>query len=417
MSILLKNVRILDPHSPAHGKQANILIEKGVISSLDGKKAKNTFDLSGKFASPGWMDVNAHFNDPGTEHREDVETGAKTAQAGGFTDVCLIPHTTPPIESKSDINYLIKKAPGFIDIHVIGALSEGLNGDNLTEILDLYHAGAIAFSDGDNVIWNAELMLKALQYTGDIDVPVIQNARDRNISRNTHMHEGAVSTHLGLRAEPSLSEELIIQRDLDVQRYGGGKIHFTRVSTARGVDLIKKAKKEGLKVTCDVSIYHLLFTDASVGDFDTTFKNLPPYRTEKDRKALIKALKEGTIDAICSNHRPLDQEAKQLEFDLADPGSTSLQTFYPALLQLSKELPIDTLIEKLVNGPRMVFNMSPICIKEGQLAKLTLMDPDASWTLDNQTNLSKSRNSPFWNKSLKGKIIGTVNGEESIIEG
>ncbi|MEQ9305771.1 MAG: dihydroorotase, partial [Marinoscillum sp.] len=261
MSVLLKNVFVLDPNSPAHGKQANILIEKGLITSLKAKSATKEIDLTGMQLSYGWFDLNANFNDPGNEHREDIVSGTNVAHSGGFTDICLSPETSPPIESKSDVNYLRRKSDEAVDIYVSAAVSEGLRGENLTEILDLQDAGAVSFSDGDKPIWNAELLLKALQYTKDLKTPIIQNARELNISSNTHMHEGRVSTNLGLRGEPSLSEELIIQRDIEILRYSGGHLHFSRISTAKGVDLIKRAKKAGLSITCDVGIHHLIFTD------------------------------------------------------------------------------------------------------------------------------------------------------------
>jgi dihydroorotase len=416
MSLLLKKVQVLDSNSPAHTKQADILIENGKITSLKGKSAKKEIDLSGKMISCGWMDLNAQFNDPGNEHREDIESGSNSAQSGGFTDVWLTPETNPPITSKSDVNYLLKKSPDFIDIHPIAAISESLKGENLSEMLDLFDAGAGGFSDGDNPVWNTELLLKALQYTRDINVPIIQNARDISISSNTHMHEGKVSTHLGLRGEPSLSEEVIIQRDIEILKYSGGRLHFTKVTTAKGVDLIKKAKKEGLAVTCDAGLHHLLFTEDSLVDFDTNLKSLPPYRTESDRGALIKGVKDGTIDAICSNHRPYDQECKQLEFDLADPGSISLQTFYPVLLLVSKEIPMEILIDRVVNGPRKVMGMDTVKIAEGGVAKLTIFDPKASWVFNNNSNRSKSRNSPFWNQKLKGRVIGTINRKSITLE-
>lgn len=410
MSLLLKNVHVLDLNSPAHAKQVNILIEKGKITSLKGKSAKREVDLKGKMISCGWVDLNAQFFDPGNEHREDITSGSETARAGGFTDVCLIPETSPPITSKSDVNYLIKKSPDYLDIYPIAAVSEALKGENLTEMLDLHEAGAVAFSEGDRPIWNAELLLKALQYTNDINVPVIQNPRDLNIAQNTHMHEGKVSTLLGLRGEPSLSEEVMIQRDIEILKYSGGNIHFSRLTTEGGVELVRKAKKKGLAVTCDVAIHHLLFTEDNVGDFDTNLKSIPPYRTERDRKALIKGVKDGTIDAICSNHRPLDQECKQLEFDLADPGSTSLQTFYSSLLQISSDIPMDILIERVTSGPRRIMKKKQVKIDEGEVAKLTIFDPEDIWTLNDETNKSKSRNSPFWNTKLKGKVLGTING-------
>lgn len=414
MSLLLRNVRVLDSNSPVNGKKANIFIEKGIITSLNGTSASKEFDLEGKIVTCGWFDLNAQFHDPGNEHRENIDSGTKCAQSGGFTDVCLIPDTAPPIQSKSDVSYLRSKSNEYVEIHVIAAVSEGLRGENLTEMMDLHDAGAVAFSDGDHPIWNSELLLKALQYTEGLKVPIVQNARDRHISVNTHMHEGKVSTNLGLRGEPSLSEELIIQRDIEILRYGGGGIHFSRISSAKSVNIIKSAKKEGLSVTCDVGIHHLIYTDESIGDFDTSFKVIPPYRTEKDRKALIKGLKDGVIDAICSNHRPFDQECKQLEFDLADPGNTSLQTFYPSLIQISSEVPLEVLIEKITNGPRSILNKNLPSIDTGERAVLTILDSKEKWILDGENNTSKSQNSPYWNCELTGRAIGTINGSKAI---
>ncbi|MEO9482107.1 MAG: dihydroorotase [Ekhidna sp.] len=413
MSLLLKNVHVLDLNSPAHSKSANILIEKGVITSLNGRSASKEIDFKGKFVSSGWFDLNAQFHDPGNEHREDIQSGSTLAQSGGFTDVCLIPETEPPIDSKSDVSYVLGKAAGEIDIYINGAVSEGLKGENLTEMLDLRDAGVSAFSEGDSPIWNSELLMKALQYTASMGVPIFQNARDIHISAKTHMHEGITSTNLGIRGEPSLSEELMIQRDLKILRYSGGSIHFSRISSAKSVDLIKSAKESGFSVTCDVGIHHLIFTDESIGDFDAIFKVLPPYRTEEDRKALIKGIKDGTIDAICSNHRPYDQECKQLEFDLANPGNISLQTFFPSLVKISKEVPLEILFDRVVNGPRRVLNIDEVKIEVGKYAKLTILDTEAKWELNRQTNLSKSQNSPYWGKELTGCVLGTVNGSKA----
>ena len=217
-----------------------------------------------------------------------------------------------------------------------------------------------------------------------------------------------MSTNLGLRGEPSLSEALILSRDLDILRYSGGNIHFSKISTSNAVRLIKQAKKEKLNVTCDVGIHHLLFDDSSIANFDTMYKSLPPFRSQSDRKALIKGVKDGTIDAICSNHRPQDQESKQLEFDLADSGSISLQTFLPALLKI-EDIPFDILTERITQGPRRVLGLEEVSIEEESLAKLTIVDMEAKWIFDRKVNVSKSYNSPFWYQELTGRVVGTVN--------
>ena len=410
MSLLLQNAVILDVSSPYHKEKKDILVEDGRITFQFSEKNYPRIDLQGKLVSPGWFDLSANFNDPGREHKEDIESGISVASSGGFTDVQLIPDTYPPIETKTDVNYLKSFTGSGVDLRPSGAISEGLKGENLCEILDLNDAGAVSVSDGDNAIWNSKLLLKALQYSSQVDLRVFQNPRDSSLSNLTDMHEGLISTELGLRGEPSLSEELTIKRDLDILKYAGGKLHFSRVSTANAVSLIKEAKENRLDVTADVALHNLLFTDASIGQFDTNFKTIPPYRTLDDRKALLEGVRSGVIDAICSNHRPQDQESKQLEFDLADPGVISLQTFYPALLQIS-EVPFEILVQRITEGPRKVLGLDNISIEEGYPAKLTVLDENQDWALDSDSNFSKSINSPFWGQKLHGKVLGIVNGE------
>lgn len=415
MSLLLKNAFIVDALSSKHLEQIDLLIDEGVIASLNGDSAKEIIDLKGKNVTPGWFDLNANFNDPGYENKENISSGIFAASNGGFTDVNLSPDTKPPIESKSDVRYLKKRSEDMVDLHVTGGLSENLQGENLNEILDLSSAGALSYSDGDQPIWNSELLLKALQYAKKVNAPIFQNPRDKYLSANTFMHEGAFSTQLGLRGEPSLSEVLMVSRDLEILKYSGGKIHFSNISTAESVELIGKAKRKKLNVTCDVSIHQLLFRDDSVSDFDTIFKVKPPYREESDRKALLDGVKRGVIDAISSYHRPQDQEGKQVEFDLAEDGNISLQTFYSSLLTLSKEIPMEILIQRITQGPRTILGLDNITIEVGQRAKLTILDPNVEWRYDESTNLSKSMNSPFWNQNLIGKVFATVNSNSYLI--
>ena len=417
MSLLLKNALVVDSKSPFHNKKCDLLIENGVIQSMNGDTAQHQLDLQGKMVSPGWFDLSAHFNDPGFEYKEDILSGSRTATAGGFTDVLLIPSTNPPIDSKSGVEYINRKSIGLPDLHVNASLSENLAGENLTEMLDLHAAGAKSFSEGDRTIANSELLLKALQYTASLNIPVFQNPRDPDLSKNTHMHEGSVSTHLGLRGEPGLSEELIIQRDLEILKYSGGRLHFSKVSSAKSVDLLRKAKDDGLNVSADVGINHLIFTDQAVGDFETNFKVIPPYRTEMDRKALVEGISLGIIDAISSNHRPQDQESKELAFDLAGPGIISLQTFYSNLLLLEKDVPLDILIDRITYGPRRILGIDAVSVAEGSPAKMTIYDPAAKWTLNQESNKSKSKNTPSWSDELTGKVLGVLNGDQHTLTG
>lgn len=410
MKLLLKNARIFDPSSIHHGEIRDILIEDGVIQQIGEDLAgQEIWDLESKMITPGFVDLFAHFNEPGFEHKEDISSGIEAALSGGFTDVCLIPNTHPVVETKSDVRYFISRSGKEIDLYPIGAVSEGARGENLTEILDLNQAGAIAFSDGLHPIWNAELLLKALQYVQKFDGLIIDRAKDIHLAQFSQMHEGEVSTSLGMKGEPALSEEIALKKSLDILKYAGGRMHFTHLSTAKGVDLIKNAKREGLRVTCDVAIHQLLYTDRNLMDFDANYKVDPPFRTERDRKALINGLKTGVIDAIVSSHQPQDVESKELEFDLADPGICSLPTVYSSLISIMDELPLDTSISKITAGPRKILNMPEVKIEVGNVVKLAVFDDKREWKLDASTNPSKSKNTPMYNTSLVGKCIGTIN--------
>ena len=413
MSFLLKNCLIYDRQSRHHLKKVNLLVEKGIIQSIGAKvSGENELDLNGAILTPGWVDINANFTDPGFEHKEDLESGSVTAQYGGFTDVAVSPTTDPVLETKGDVEYLKSKSDRTIKLHPIAALSEGINGENLTEMLDLREAGAVAFSDGMKPIWNSELLVKALQYVQKFGGLIISRPVDAHLSRNAQMHEGLTSTSLGMRGEPAISEKLAIANQLEILRYAGGRLHFSMISTADGLKLIKIAKKDGLKVTCDVGINHLRFTDRDVSNFDTNYKIEPPYRSEADRKALIKGVNDGTIDAIVSGHQPQDRESKFLEFDLASPGVISLQTVFSVLMSLKGELDLEAAIDRLTHGARKILGLETATIQEGAQARLAFFDPEKQWTLNKKSNQSKSENSPFWETELNGRTLGIVIGNK-----
>ncbi|MFT6868348.1 MAG: dihydroorotase [Cyclobacteriaceae bacterium] len=416
MKLRLANATIFDSTSKFHLQKTNLLIEDGIITKIGDFSEGKSIDLKGKYLSPGWVDMSANFSEPGLEHKEDTISGSNCAVKGGFTDVCLVPNTYPPIESKGDVQFVLAQSKA-VSLWPLAALSEGLKGENLTEILDLHKHGAVGFTDGLNPIWNSELLLKALQYMHKFDGLVIDRPKDLALSKYMQMHEGVMSTSLGLNGEPSLSEELMILRDIEILRYAGGRIHFSNISTKKSVDLIKRAKKIGLRVTCDVAINNLIFTDDDLETFDTNYKVDPPFRTERDRKALIRGLNEGVIDAIASAHQPQDQECKDLEFDLADFGTISLQTVFSSLVSIKEELPLEVSFQKLTTGPRGILGFDKISIAEGGVAKLAIFDLEAEWTFDNKTNQSKSINSPYFGKKLKGKAIGIINKRIVSLEG
>lgn len=411
MKLLLKNALIFDPESKHHKTKADILIDEGMIKQVDQNlECNRSIDMDGKLVSPGLVDLFANFNEPGYEHKEDISSGIECAIFGGFTDVCLIPNTAPVIGTKSDVSFLRSRSDGRVDLYPIAAVSEGTNGENLTEILDLNNAGAVAFSDGLLPIWNSELLLKALQYVQKFNGLIINRAKDIHLSQFSQMHEGEASTSLGMKGEPSLSEEITIKRDLDILRYAGGRMHFTHLSTARAVELILAAKKEGLQVTCDVAIHQLMYVDQHLMAFDSNLKADPPFRAEEDRKALIKGLKTGVIDAITSSHQPQDVESKDLEFDLAASGICSLPTVISSLVKLADELPMEVSIQRFTTGPRRVLGLPAVKVEAGFPAKLAFIDETYEWKFDQSSNPSKSNNSPLFGQILRGKCVGTANG-------
>ena len=415
MKILLKDARILDPGSSFHKKKKNILIRDGIITKIGGKtyQSDEIIESNNLIVSPGWFDLRSNFNDPGFEQKEDLSTGCEAAASGGFTGVAVLPNTNPPVHSKNEITYLREgNNKRVTQLYPIAAVSKNLTGEELTEMLDLHNSGAIAFSDGDQPIWHTDILLKALQYLQKVNGLVINKPEDPRLNLFGNMHEGIVSTELGLKGMPSLSEEIIISRDLDLLEYAGGRIHFSTISTSKSVELIRKAKRKKMHVTCDVAIINLIFDDTSVGDFDTNFKLNPPLRTKNDIKALLRGIEDGTIDAIVSAHSPQDSESKNLEFGLADFGATGLQTMLHALGIITEEIPLELLIEKITQGPRTVLGLKNPRIEEKTPAELTVFDPSLEWVYNELNNKSKSINSPFWKQKLRGKVLATFNNKK-----
>ena len=410
MEILIRAAKVIDPSSPHHNSIKDILIYDGVITKIENQISFDgtVIEHENLMVSPGWFDMRAHFTDPGKEHKEDLESGSAAAAAGGFTDVLLLPNTNPVTSNKNSISYYLKWNKGAdVNLHPAAAVTLGCQGKELTEMIDLHTAGAVAFTDGIEPIWHTDILLKSLQYLQTFDGVLINRPEDRMLTAFGTMHEGQVSTILGMKGMPELAEEVMIDRDLELLKYAGGKIHFSLISSAGAVKRIRKAKAEGLKVTADVGVHHLIFTDENLMDYDTSFKVNPPFRSEKDRLALIEGLKDGTIDVVVSDHQPHDQESKQLEFDLADFGIIGLQTFYPALLSALGDK-IENCIERVTAAPRKILGIDQASISEGG-GSLTIFSPSVKWNYNGKTNKSKSVASPFFNQEMTGKVVGIVN--------
>ncbi len=416
MSILITSVKLVDKNSSHHLKVRNVLISKGKIEYIGLDKPQATKELRGKgcLLSPGLCDLQATYSDPGEEQKEDLNTGSQSALAGGFTDVALLPNTQPPIQKKNDIKYLNKgNSASLVQLHPIGAISIDLKGEALTDMLDLAEAGAIAFSDGLQPMWNSDLLLKSLQYIKKIDGLVIDKPEDQWLGLFGTMHEGQNSALLGMKGIPSLAEELAVARDIEILAYTNGRLHLSNISTEGSVILIKKAKQKGLNITCDVAAHQLIYTDAAVLSFDANYKVSPPFRSQSDIKALLKGLKEGIIDAIVSSHQPHDQECKQLEFNKADFGIISQQTTLAMLAEVAETLGWDLILDKLTTQPRKIIKLKAASLEEGALANLMLFNPKEKWEYNATNNTSKSLNSPLLNQTLTGKVKAVFNNSKS----
>jgi dihydroorotase len=416
MKVLIKQAKIIAPSSPFNGLTKDILITDGIIAQISDTISAATDQLieqPGLCVSIGWMDIFANFADPGYEYKETLETGAKAAAAGGFTDVMVLPNTNPVVYSKSQVEYIIQKSKALaVSIYPIGAVTKNAEGKDLAEMYDMQQSGALAFSDGINSIQSAGLLLKALQYVKSFDGTVIQIPDDRSIGANGLMNEGIISTQLGLPGKPTIAEELLVARDLKLARYADSKLHFTGVSSAKSLEYIKRSKETGIKVTCSVTPYNLYFTDADVQGYDTNLKVNPPLRTATDRQGLLKGIADRTVDCIASHHFPQNWDSKTCEFEYAKEGMIGLESLFGVLGELgisNLQSGLDRLITLLSVNPRKIFGIAIPEIKEGAAACLTLFNADEEYIFSEQMIKSKSKNSPFIGKKLKGKVIGIIN--------
>ena len=410
MNLLIKSATVIDPNSSFHQKVVDILVEDGYITLIAPKvNAKaEVIDGTGKFVSPGFFDLNCNIGELGLETKEDLQSGTKAAAAGGFTGVALMPNTQPPVHSKAEVEYLLNRAKNnLVDVYPLGTISHKRDGKDMAEMYDMFLSGAKAFTDGNRPVQDAGLMERSLLYTKGFGALIMSYPEDTAIAGKAKVHEGEMSTLLGMKGIPSLAEELMIARDLYLAEYTESKIHFSTISTTRSVELIREAKKKNLKVTCDVAAHHLILTDAALAGFDSQYKVKPPLRTQSDVDALITGLKDGTIDAIVSQHTPHEVEFKDVEFEVAEYGIIALQTVFPILLKAG--LDINLIVQKLAIKPREILNVESASIIEGKVANLTLLDPNAEWEYTKLNNQSKSYNSPFIGQNLKGKVVLSCN--------
>ena len=418
MSILIKSAKIFDANSKFNGKTLDILIINGKIQeiakSISDSKAKKIINKKNLCVSVGWLDTSVCFGEPGLEERETLSNGAKTAAQSGFTDVILNAETDPNLDTKADINYITSKSPEFItNIHPTGCLTKEAKSEKLADLFEMHESGAIGFYDFKKPLNNPNLLKISLQYVQGFDGLIFSFPFEKSICPEGQMHEGLISTNYGLEGIPALSEEIMLKRDLKILEYTGGKMHVPCISTKESVELIKEAKKKNVNVTCSVSINNLFFNDEKLKNFDTRFKVLPPIRSEVHRKALLKGLDEGIIDFVTSDHTPIDIDNKKTDFVNSLFGSTGLESFFGALNSLfSTEKSIDILTKN-----KNVFGIAENKIEEGEVANLTLFDPNYKYTFTKKHITSKSKNSCFIDSDLTGKSFGIIsNNSIQLIE-
>lgn len=420
--LLLRGGRLLDPETGAE-RVADVLIRDGRIEAIGSELTADdvpSYDCEGRFVSPGWMDMHVHFREPGFEYKETIETGARAAAFGGFTAVACMPNTEPPIHTRDVVEFIIERAEATaVDVHPIACVSKQRKGKELTEMADLVDGGAVAFSDDGAPVQHAGLMRRALEYSSTLDRPIINHMEELTLNQGGHMHEGEVSTRLGIAGIPALAEEVMIARDVLLAEFTGGWIHVAHISTASAVHLVRRAKERGIRVTAEACPHHFSLTHEAVevSDFDTHTKMHPPLRCDEDVEAIKEGLRDGTIDAICTDHAPHATFEKEVEYIAAPFGILGLETAWgltgreliePGILSTAEA------VRKLVVEPRRILRLPIPQIKEGEPANLTVFDATTSWTFEERHIHSKSRNTPFVGRPMIGRAWAIYNKKQFV---
>ncbi len=411
-SIIIKQAKVVDPRSSLHGKTLDFLFQDERIQILtDGQTVEDAevFTAENLHVSPGWFDIGPEFGDPGYEHKEDLDAGLNAALHGGYSSVAVSPNSLPVVDNKTAVEYIMRYSEEhWLEIFSLASFSKNLEGEVLTELFDMTESGAIGFSHANTPIRNINLLKLALQYNRNFSAPLQLPAFEAHLS-NGQMHEGEISTLIGLKGIPALSECLALTRDIQLADYAESSVHFNSISSREGVALIRDAKTQGQAISADVAITHLYFTDEALRDYNSNFKTQPPIRAAADKDALIKGLQDGTLAFVRSQHSPQDIESKKCEFDHAAFGAETLEASFGALRKCTEgKVDLDRLIEVLAYGPRELLGLEIPHVEEGQHATLTFFNPDEEWIFSKADIKSKSKNSPFLDMPLKGKAVGVM---------
>jgi dihydroorotase len=416
MNVLITGARVIDP-SQGLDATMDILIEDGSIARVDAKikaGAVETIDASGLIATPGFIDLHTHLREPGQEHKETIVTGTQAAVAGGYTAVCSMANTVPPNDERAVTEMVLAEARrnGVCRVYPIGAVSKGLKGEELAELADLRAAGCVAVSDDGKPVWNAQLMRRALEYSSMLGMPVVAHEEDANLNEGGVMHEGFYSTLLGMRGIPAASEETLVARDVILARLTNAHVHIAHLSTAGAVDAVRRARAEGVKVTCEVTPHHIALTDDAVQSFSTNLKMNPPLRSDEHRRALLEGIADGTVDAIATDHAPHHFDEKNVEFDLAPFGVIGLETAFGVCydrLVKTGVIGLTRLIDLFTTGPARVFSLPGGTLRAGAIGDVTLIDLEAEYGVE-APFASKAANTPFLGQRLQGRPVMTIVG-------
>ena len=426
MDLCLRGGRVIDPQR-GFDAEADVLLRDGVVARVGAGIAGGVggqvriVDVRGQWVAPGFIDLHTHLREPGQEYKEDIATGTRAAAAGGFTAVCAMPNTVPVNDTRAVTELIVQRArtAGVVRVYPVGAITKGLGGESLAEMGELKEAGCVAVSDDGRPVMNAELMRRAMEYARTFDLTIIQHCEDLTLSAGGAMNEGPVATRAGIRAQPTSAESAMVARDLELCALTGARYHVAHASSADSVRLIREAKQRGLPVSCEVTPHHLTLTDEACGHYDTHAKCNPPLRGAADVEALRAALGDGTIDAVATDHAPHSPVEKDVEFEQAAFGIIGLETAIPLVLELVRTgvLTPAAFVSRFAAAPAALFGLPGGSLDAGAPADVTVIDPEAAWTCEPGALLSRSRNTPFAGRALRGRAVLTVVGGAIVYPG